>query len=1140
LDNIHKEKDDYVHDVSTGFVKLPTIVGRSKGLKGSLNNTVVRSKANWSMNSKNQQQSFLTARTALGTSRNQLILNTTDADGLKDYDNRFTNLRIELMMNGSKFFFENYKICVRKTIDELKRYLIERVVKSKETADDMMDISTVVIDSQEQSGRMRLKDISDIEEKTIVIIVKADAPDEDLQENYVGRHRQSPFKSKKKDLSHHDHETEQDFSTKNLCDPDDLPIFTKPGYTMKPSLVQMSRMTDEQLKNIEDLTISNECGEITWPGKTDVTRVNFDISVHIRHASIEVYPDDVYTEVTKPERGTKLNKVAEITLRNVSIRSTKSKSLDQKIDEMCNKQEAKLISYDGDQGLFRFKVFHFTKYAFPDSEDEGELVEEPEQRITSRVNLSRSRNVDENLGDIKEEKLDHSFNQNALENLLFESSAQIITKPIQKQRSTKGNADQKSFAHVSKKLNMSSSARPILKDLDEARLDVEENGVNLEREFQDHQQRLQELEKLTAYQRDFVKKQVNSINEEFNKYKVQYSNLPKEFKPKNRQQTDKELIDKIVTINRINIGDVLSNPPEFCNDFAFGVGWIGNSIPYSIDGSNHIRKPTQSIESFFKIDQNFISVLSDTLTSKKFSTLVEKALGNVSTESDLYFEFLIALYFEMQQNRDIFASSETWCELTYFIRLILELFLLNSIDISEANSYEKVARHVKEQREERALMAKDDNDLFNHRMRRRLFNWIENYIKEKANLQNRTNSFIKTPEYKSSSLFLNHGTFDINDFKRDSENIIRNNLGHIEDTGYIWAFYQLMQRDDSRAKPIEELVKSFSHTIRESELKPLDIIFMNVLRTYANINSSLTNDNQGYELVNPLKDLPNRSNEFAALSVFVMMALQSNIKFKNFEDIFGFSYRNVQEMAVQQKEHFIALALNAFAGPLISNEAFENEANKLATLHFISEDQSTKGRTNDVLIKEHFRKSTIMDLKIFRYLIENKVKKIIEVAGSIGMSQISYDILLRQINGSILERCLTDETELTLLLDLFDAAERQSLVSSSRISSIIHAYLLLINALRNDYLTSDLLGDYCREIFEGIHDMKSHDLVSAYRGILEVICQNVLMILADPNYDFVDYLKRTFVGKFMQEQYAIVVPEDSKALLVGKLMDRFK
>lgn len=1140
LDTMNKEKDDYYNDMPTGTVKLPVIMSRTKGQKNSVNNSMFRSKANWSMSSKTQQQSFLTARSTLGSSRNQLLINTTATDISKDLENRFVNLRIEMIIRESKIFFENYKICIRKTIQDLKKYLLNKVAKNKDIAEELLDLTTVYIDNENQADQIRLKDIPHIDEKKIVVSIEIDPTNEYLQDSFTSKLRYSPVKQKKHNLSHYDNETEHDVSIKNLCNPEDLPIFTKPGYTMKPSITQMSRMTREQLMSIEDLTISNEFGEIKWPGKTDVLRVNFDFAVHIRQGNIEVYPDDIYTELTKPERGSKLNKVADICLRNVHIKASKTKNIDEKLEEMCEKQEAKLISYDSEQSLFKFRVFHFTKYAFSDIEDEEELVEEAEPRITSRVNLSRSRNLDDQNGEIREDKSSQPSNQNILENLLMESSRQPISKPPKNLRSSKDFTDQKQIAPVLKKLNVGASPYPNLRDSNDGKFILENNEINLEKEYQDQQTKLKDLEKMSAFQRDRVKQQINKNNEDFNKYKIQYSNLPKEFKPKNRQQTDKNLIDKIVTINRINTGDVLRGQPEFCNDFAFGLDWTSNSNPYFVDGSNHFRRPNNSLETFFKIDQNFLSVLSDTLTSKKFNGLIGKAIANVSTEADLYYEFLVALYFEMQQNRDIFISSENWCEMTYFIRLILELFLLADLDINEPNSHEKILHRVKQQREERALLAQEENDLFNHRMRRRLFNWIEQFIKEKANLPNRTNSFIKVPEYKSSNLVLNHRSFDLAKFKHDSENVIKNNEGQVEDSGYIWAFYQLMQRDDSASKPIEQLIKSFSHTIRESEIKPLDIIFVNVLRTYANVHSSPNNNNEGFELVNPLKDLTNRTNEFSTLNVFVLMAMQSNIKFKNFDDVFGFTYRHVQEVALQQHEFFIALALNAFMSPLVSSENSENEAHKIAMLHFISNNQTSKGRTNYILIKEHFRKSKIMDLKIFKYLIENKVKKIIEVAGSIGMSQISYDILLRQINGPILERCLTDETELTLLLDLFDVAERQALVSSCRISSIIHAYLLMVNAFRNDYLTFDLVDDYCKKIFEGVRFMKVNDLVSAYRGILEVVCQSVLMILADPNYDFVDYLKKTFIPKFMQEQYAIVIPDDNKSLLIGKLMDRLK
>ncbi len=55
----------------------------------------------------------------------------------------------------------------------------------------------------------------------------------------------------------------------------------------------MMLMTEEELKSIKNLKISNEFGEIKWIGVVDVRGVNFDESIDIRKAAVEVYRENL-------------------------------------------------------------------------------------------------------------------------------------------------------------------------------------------------------------------------------------------------------------------------------------------------------------------------------------------------------------------------------------------------------------------------------------------------------------------------------------------------------------------------------------------------------------------------------------------------------------------------------------------------------------------------------------------------------------------------------------------------------------------------------------------------------------------------------------------------------------------------------
>jgi hypothetical protein len=51
-------------------------------------------------------------------------------------------------------------------------------------------------------------------------------------------------------------------------------------------------MTTDELKNVENFTISNEFGSIKFLGKTDVTCVDLAKIVTINHNTAEVYNDN--------------------------------------------------------------------------------------------------------------------------------------------------------------------------------------------------------------------------------------------------------------------------------------------------------------------------------------------------------------------------------------------------------------------------------------------------------------------------------------------------------------------------------------------------------------------------------------------------------------------------------------------------------------------------------------------------------------------------------------------------------------------------------------------------------------------------------------------------------------------------------
>lgn len=68
-----------------------------------------------------------------------------------------------------------------------------------------------------------------------------------------------------------------------------IPVLTKSGYTVEPTIQQLSRMNEEQLKKIENFTIRNEFATIKFEGMTDVRFLNLDKIVNLNYRSVKTY-----------------------------------------------------------------------------------------------------------------------------------------------------------------------------------------------------------------------------------------------------------------------------------------------------------------------------------------------------------------------------------------------------------------------------------------------------------------------------------------------------------------------------------------------------------------------------------------------------------------------------------------------------------------------------------------------------------------------------------------------------------------------------------------------------------------------------------------------------------------------------------
>jgi len=141
-----------------------------------------------------------------------------------------------------------------------------------------------------------------------------------------------------------------------------LPILTKKGYKTVPDNIQISRMSEAELKEIQDFTVENEFGKIVFEGKTDITGLNLDEIIDIRPKEIIVYPEDKFP--IKPQVGEQLNKSATISLYKCfpngdTSEEYKMEKFIKRLERAARKQNARHISYDKENGTWIFHVEGF-------------------------------------------------------------------------------------------------------------------------------------------------------------------------------------------------------------------------------------------------------------------------------------------------------------------------------------------------------------------------------------------------------------------------------------------------------------------------------------------------------------------------------------------------------------------------------------------------------------------------------------------------------------------------------------------------------------------------------------------------------------------------------------------------------------
>lgn len=166
-------------------------------------------------------------------------------------------------------------------------------------------------------------------------------------------------------------------------------------YFTIPSVKELNSYVRNRQCIIPNFTVGRTgYGNIYFNEEIDVFGLNLDCLVHFRHKEVTVYPD----EGNKPPIGQGLNRKAQITLDQVwpndkttqnyikDIEQLSHLNFEGKLRRICEKKGVRFIEYRPETGSWVFKVEHFSKYGYNDSDDEDDIA--PKTAIQKRQVIS--------------------------------------------------------------------------------------------------------------------------------------------------------------------------------------------------------------------------------------------------------------------------------------------------------------------------------------------------------------------------------------------------------------------------------------------------------------------------------------------------------------------------------------------------------------------------------------------------------------------------------------------------------------------------------------------------------------------------------------------------------------------------------
>ena len=572
---------------------------------------------------------------------------------------RILTLKVGVKFIDDYFYKEGIEINKNRSVGDLKKYILEEIPKFNFSVEELSSSSDFKFGRVVFQDSKKLKDIEEIENCDIVLEINKKINEKDSKEE---RRIEMIEEINNPDLD-------------DICPKKLLPVFTKSNYNIHPPMTEIARMKTKEIKKVKDFSIWNEYGKIEWLGETDLTEINIDLWVLIKKEGVEVYPEDLFSESAKPTRGTKLNKQCIITLNNIFPRNERqANDFEKHLRIVCDKQDAVHHSYDDEEGIWKFKVFHFTKYSFLDME------EEEEEEII-----------------IEEEKNNDSFKASGIEEIIREEDSEEEKESSPKKQSPDNKFDLRSNKFRESRNSKYHTIFGMSK--------VVEQKIKPEPDFKDT-----EATK--------IKEKMDDLRDLINDNKRETTMECVMNKPVSYNKMDMNLAKDIHKANSLLV-DVpfVDNDRVVIKDFSFPVFWnLNDSVGFINNGNNESKLIRNKQFRYYNMNNGLLESIE-----KAFEKVYKKKERDSFMDLKKFYQFIIGFYNQLKTNMAEYDNKT----LIVKLEMILAFFSLYNFDINKHSYDNDISRIIEEYK-----IFSDEEDLVNQVKRKRpIFKWLDGYLR---------------------------------------------------------------------------------------------------------------------------------------------------------------------------------------------------------------------------------------------------------------------------------------------------------------------------------------------------------------------------------------------------------------------------